>query len=111
MENISPSLRQKISNHLSATYHFSPDKVEELVSSAIVTLTEQFAACRADIDGGDQSSLAASAHTLKGSLLNIGFQELGERIDKLGRDAAQGRERPYDQEFSALEQELAELFI
>lgn len=110
MEKPSLSLRQKISNHLSQTYHFSPEKIEALVRTAVVTLTEQLAACRCDIEGGDQSSLAASAHTLKGSLLNIGFQELGERIDKLGRDAADGRERPYDQEFSELEQELAELF-
>ena len=110
MENTPAALRQKIAGHLSRTYGFSPEKIEILVISAVDALAEQLADCRRDIDAGDMGTLATSAHTLKGSLLNIGFQELGQRIDELGRDAAQGKERPYSSEFAELEQELAELF-
>ncbi len=105
------SVRQKISDHLGQTYRFSPDKVEELVSSSLVTLAEQLTACREDIEDGDLHSLATSAHTLKGSLANLGFQKLGGQVAKMEKDAGQGRERPYAEEFAALEKALAELFL
>ncbi len=104
------SLKQKITHHLSETYHIGPDKIGELVSSSLVTLAEQIAACRADIENNDLASLEKSAHTLKGSLVNIGFSGLGAQMAKLEKDAGQGIESDYFHEIDKLEEELAELF-
>ncbi len=104
------SLRQKIVDHLGRTYGFSPDKLDELVGSSLVTLAAQLTDCQKDVKAQDLTSLAASSHTLKGSLVDLGFHELGARLAKLEKDARQGKERSYAREFAALEHELAELF-
>ena len=105
------SLKLKIKEHLSETYHIGPDKIDELVSSSLVTLCDQIATCRKDIKSMDLISLEKSAHTLKGSLVNLGFSELGAIMAKLEKDAGQGAEGDYLGEFDKLEEELAELFI
>ena len=104
------SLRQQIADHLSTVYHISPDRVEGLVTSSLETLSEQLDDCRQSIDDGDLSTFPRKAHTLKGSLLNFGFDILGARLQQLEKDADQGIEKDYHQEFAEIEQELSELF-
>ncbi|MBU0680764.1 MAG: response regulator [Proteobacteria bacterium] len=104
-----PSLRQKVADHLMKTYRFGPEKIDVLVSSFVVTLSEQLAACRTAIECGDRGGLATNLHTLKGSLFNLGLHELGAAMGKLGKDASEGRERPYAEEFAELAEELVEL--
>lgn len=75
------------------------------------SLAEQLADCCQDIQAHNLTSLRTSSYVLNKSLVNLGFYETGARLQKLEKDASQGKERSYAREFAALEQELAELFF
>ena len=101
-----------VRRHLVAAYSLPPEKVELIISGAILAIK----ACLNDIDSalttGDLKTLALKAHTLKGTLLNLGLPgiaEIAKQMEQSGKKG-EGSQETFARQLAQLRLELG-LFL
>ena len=81
-------LHERVRAHLTATFHFTHDQIEQMLPSFFDTLRGHMAAVERAIDE-NTGQLARTAHTLKGALFNLGLEaeaDIAMELEKRGMD-------------------------
>ena len=73
----------QVTEHLRRTTSLNPDQIDRLLAAVRQSLTEQLAKAREAEAAGDAQSLARAAHTLKGTLLQCGLDQLAEQAENI----------------------------
>ena len=62
-----------------------------MLAAAILSITDNLAKARAALDTEDLSALARATHTLKGTLLQCGLDELAAQAEEIHHEARDSR--------------------
>jgi HPt (histidine-containing phosphotransfer) domain-containing protein len=63
------------------------DEYVEIVDLFIKTTTDNLRQLRSAVETGDTSKIREEAHSLKGAALNLGFLEICEIVERIGKRA------------------------
>ena len=74
----SSDLAKIIKKHLATAYHLTDDKIEHLLHACQSTLASSIKEAETALSVGDTGMLATTAHAIKGTLLNLGLNELAD---------------------------------
>ena len=85
-----PSAAQVVT-HLQAAPPLTPAQIERVLAAAILSITDNLAKARAALDTEDLSALARATHTLKGTLLQCGLDELAAQAEEIHHEARDSR--------------------
>ena len=85
------SLEQRVLEHLCRVYGLGIDEVRELFAIGRTTVGETLGRLDEALAGENWAAMADAAHMLKGTLFNMGLQELGESARTLELAAKEGR--------------------
>ncbi len=69
--------------HLAQAYHLPDDKIDKLLATATHSLSKHLNEMEQALQGGDIATLSLAAHALKGLLMTMGQNELGEQARQL----------------------------
>ncbi len=110
--DITPSekdLRKDVCKYVENVYHFDDAMIESFLPSCRKTLTETFAKANDCVVEEDLQALSKMFHTLKGSLLNIGLNDLAAEAQELENKCREGENIHYEGKLSALQGKLSSL--
>jgi HPt (histidine-containing phosphotransfer) domain-containing protein len=79
--------QQIIREHMKSSYLLNDEKIHAILPGFLAALNEHMADLEQKLAEGESASLAATGHTIKGALLNLGLFELADlayKIEKQG---------------------------
>jgi signal transduction histidine kinase/CheY-like chemotaxis protein/HPt (histidine-containing phosphotransfer) domain-containing protein len=77
------SMRQEVATHLRQYYGLSEDKSDTLIATTIATIHKDLAKGERALVEGDVKEVENAAHSLKGSLLNLGLDDLAGEAESI----------------------------
>lgn len=89
--DVDKSLERRVLEHLCRVYGLGLDEVRELYAIGRDTVGETLRRLDEALARDDWSEMADAAHMLKGTLFNMGLQELGDAARNLELAAKEGR--------------------
>ncbi len=95
----------QIRRYLVSRFKFSPDQVTAMLAVAQKTLATRLQELKAATAGEDRAKLSLAAHSLKGTLLNMGL----ERLAKVAQRIEQSQTRGSEESTTALHEQLTVL--
>jgi signal transduction histidine kinase/DNA-binding response OmpR family regulator len=69
--------------HLQATTNLNPEQSQRVLAAVLTSVTSNLTLATTALDQGDLTCLGRAAHTLKGTLLQCGLQDLAEKAEKI----------------------------
>jgi len=104
------NIRQTVADHLTASYHLSPEKVEDLIKSCRNSLKASLGEAEKALARQDMALLTTTAHAIKGILLNLGLMDHADLAFRLETgQKRQAEEAAQVAQLKALRQGLAPL--
>lgn len=103
-----PSIAQVVA-HLQSTTGLYPAQVERVLAAAILSITDSLARAKEALDTEDYPALARAAHTLRGTLLQCGLDELAEEAETIHLGIRDSSGLPYDSLLERVRSSLAML--
>jgi len=76
-------IKRKVENHLRETYMLDDEQVDQMLATAAATMTQNIAVAKAALEDNDLKKLGNAAHSLKGSLLNLGLKKEAQIAKKI----------------------------
>lgn len=76
----------QIRAHLATAYNLPAAKIDHLLAACSDSLHDHLREAEAALERGDIDTVAASAHTIKGMLLNLRINELAELAHRIESD-------------------------
>ncbi len=104
-----PSLEERISSHLRDTYHLQPEQIDQMLTTTSRSLGENLKRAEKAAAACEYGNLGSVAHSIKGNLLSMGLQELGEVARKIELSAKNGEELSYGEMLEELRSSMQEL--
>ncbi len=95
-----------IYQYLKEMYSFKPSQIDTLIATSAKSLFEALDTLDQSYTAKDKKALAECAHSIKGSLLNLGLNQLSDIAKSIEISAKNNEEQPYDQWISELRQKL-----
>jgi len=80
----------------------SPPQIERILEAVQASLADNLSKAETAAANGDLAALAKASHTLKGTLLQCGLNEWGEKAQAIYDAAKQGQEQPYSQQVAEI---------
>ncbi|MDH5299560.1 MAG: response regulator, partial [Desulfobulbaceae bacterium] len=97
------SMIDQVRSHLAASYHLPPAKIDHLLAAGRSSLNSCLREAEEALERSDIDSVAASAHAIKGSLLNLGLTDLAELAHRIENGGKRRDETmPYTAQIKAL---------
>jgi len=93
-----------IKNHLSSVYNLNNDQIDNMVGNVKKTLSENLSSAALALENNDFEKLRISAHSIKGSLLNLGLNDAADKARTIEISVKEER----DVDFSMLLSQLKE---
>jgi len=72
-----------VAAHLQATTRLSPVQIDRVLAATRLSITDNLAKAKEALDGEDYPALGRAAHTLKGTLLQCGLDELAAKAEEI----------------------------
>ena len=98
-----------IRNHLSSVYNLNDDQIDSMVVNAGMTLSENFSSAVSALQNNDYEMLRKSAHSIKGSLLNLGLNDIAEKAKAIEMGAKEKKKMDFSDLLTRLEVGLKDL--
>ncbi len=98
-----------VKNHLSSVYNLNDDQIDNMVVHAGKTLSENLLSAASALENNDFHKLGMSAHSIKGSLLNLGLRDAAERARIIEISAKEERDVDFAILLSQLKEDLGDL--
>ena len=102
-------LASRMSAYLQATTNLSPEQSERVLAAVRASIADNLALAAKGLDTGDLTILGRAAHTLKGTLLQCGLEELAAKAEEIHHGTRKGSEVDYPALVDHLEEGLAVL--
>ncbi len=99
----------RIKDHMRSLYGLSDDQIENMITTARKTLLENFSAASSALDDENYKDLRFFAHTIKGSLLNLGLNDLAEKAKQIEISAGGDQNEDFRKLLSQLNDGIADL--
>ena len=111
MENNAPikNLRELVQKHLKKLYGFDDAKVKEFLPSCCMVLSKDIEKAHDCTASGDIEALAKVMHSMKGSLLNLGLNDLSAKALELENKCKQCENTAYEEDLLEMEKDLSVL--
>ncbi len=100
---------QEMAIHLQVATGLRPEQIDRLLCAAQISLADNLAKAMLALQQEDRPALAKVAHTLKGTLLQLGLDHLAAIAEKIDHGIRTGSELPYATLLDTLQTPLAEL--
>ncbi len=109
--NNSSSIKEKVTNHLKSSYDLSSEQIDMILQNSIIALRDLLDILNNNIISNDFENIFKTAHSLKGSLLNLGLDDIAEiakTIEISGE--AMDKNTDYPRLYSSLQENLQSFF-
>ncbi len=101
-----------VREHLEKTYNFTPDQITSMFDVTRESLSGNLEKATTALKKGDDTTLASTAHSIKGTLLNLGLSEWAEKAKKIEIAAKEGKRRSCTELLKSLRDNIEEnLFV
>jgi two-component system, sensor histidine kinase len=104
-----PVTLAKVSAYLQATTRLTPEQTQRVVAAVQKSISENLAKAVHALDHEDYGQLGHAAHTLKGSLLQCGLNDLAEKAEEIHHGVRNNEKLPFTSLVAALQERLAGL--
>jgi two-component system, sensor histidine kinase len=101
----------RLSAYLQATTNLSPEQSERVLAAVRTSIADNLSLAAKGLDTGDLTTLGRAAHTLKGTLLQCGLEELAAKAEEIHYGTRKGSKLDYPALFDQLTEEIATLQI
>jgi HPt (histidine-containing phosphotransfer) domain-containing protein len=108
-KSVTVASRTEVEQFLREKYYFADDAIEMMMASLRESLRNNFAEATQALEREDFEGLSRVAHSIKGSLANIGFSELADQAHEIEVSALQRPDLPYAEMIARLQEPLSEL--
>jgi CheY-like chemotaxis protein len=99
----------RVMAHLQSTTRFTAEQSERILSAVRKSITENLAKATDALGRQDYAALGRAAHTLKGTLLQCGLNELAAKAEEMHQGSKNNGALPYASLLEQLKDRLAEL--
>jgi CheY-like chemotaxis protein len=104
-----PITLAKIRSYLQTTTRLTPEQTERVVAAVRKSITDNLAKTTDGLDRKDYEQLGRAAHTLKGTLLQCGLNDLAAKAEEIHLGVRNNEKLPYGDLLAALQESLAGL--
>jgi len=80
---MNPDIKHQVKNHLKMVYLLEDEQIDQIFITAAQTLTENLLTATSALENNDYGQLGEAAHSIKGSLLNLGLNDLAEKAKEI----------------------------
>jgi len=91
---------------LRTTYGLGQEQINQLLATAAKTLRESIDTARSALDRNDYQTVGETAHSIKGSLLNLGLNDYSNLAKTIEISAKQSRKIDFNALLSKLSKEI-----
>ncbi|WP_319587380.1 PAS domain S-box protein [uncultured Desulfobulbus sp.] len=103
-----PSLAQ-VAAHLQAATRLSPAQIDRVLAAARLSITDNLAKAKEALDGEDYPTLGRAAHSLKGTLLQCGLDELAAIAEEIYAHAKDALAYSFAESLTAIKEKVKDL--
>ena len=103
-------VRNVVCKHLKTLYGLGGEEINEFLRTSCIYLSGNLDKALACDKRGDLAALGAIAHSLKGSLLNLGLNDLAAKAKEIELKCKQGRKKSYGKQLETIQDNLSVLF-
>jgi len=100
------NVRDVVCNHLANIYGLGVEEINEFLQASCVSLSDNLDKALEYEKQGDLPALGAAAHSLKGSFLNLGLNDLAGRAKKIELKCKQGGKNSYREQLKEIRENL-----
>jgi CheY-like chemotaxis protein/HPt (histidine-containing phosphotransfer) domain-containing protein len=104
-------IRRQVKNHLRTIYQLNDEQIDLLMATTATTLSDNFSSAESAIDDTDYKRLGLAAHSIKGSLLNLGLDEFARKAQKIEISAKENQKTDFQNHLFQLRENLADLLV
>jgi two-component system, sensor histidine kinase len=104
-----PITLAKICSYLQSTTRLTPEQTQRVVVAVQKSITDNLAKATDGLDRKDYEQLGRAAHTLKGTLLQCGLNDLAAKAEEIHHGVHNNDKLPYGGLLAALQESLADL--
>jgi HPt (histidine-containing phosphotransfer) domain-containing protein len=101
--------KDQVKGHLRTTYLLEDEQIDHMLATAAVTLAKNLSNAETALKNSDYKELSDAAHSLKGSLLNLGLDDFARTAKEIEINAKENKKIDYQELLSGLHKGLAEL--
>jgi HPt (histidine-containing phosphotransfer) domain-containing protein len=98
-----------VAAHLQSSARLTAEQTERVLSSIRKSIVDNLAKAKAAVDRKDYQELGRAVHTLKGTLLQCGLQELAAKAEEIHQGIRNNSTLSYETIFKYLNAELESL--
>jgi len=102
-------IRSQTKDHLRATYHLDDGQIDQMMITVEKTLSLNLLRAESAISHRDLNELGEIAHSIKGSLLNIGLDDISDTAKTIELHSKEGLDTDYQVLLSQLQKNLVGL--
>jgi HPt (histidine-containing phosphotransfer) domain-containing protein len=90
--SVEMTIQEQVRHHLQTVYQLEDEQITALMSAACKSLADNLSAADTALCDRDDQALGTAAHSLKGSLLNLGLEDLAAMAAEIESGVRQGRD-------------------
>jgi CheY-like chemotaxis protein/HPt (histidine-containing phosphotransfer) domain-containing protein len=102
-------IRHQVRNHLRTVDLLENEQIDHLLTIAAETLSDNLSTAESALKDADYKELGRIAHSIKGSLLNLGLDDIAQTAKKIEINAKENRKTDFKHLLSRLTENLADL--
>jgi signal transduction histidine kinase/CheY-like chemotaxis protein/HPt (histidine-containing phosphotransfer) domain-containing protein len=106
---IKNQIRNRIEIHLRTIYLLGDEQIDHMLVTATKTLSDNISTARTALKNTDYKKLGEAAHSIKGSLFNIGLDDIATTAKKIEINAKENIETDFHKLLKGLCESLADL--
>lgn len=108
-KKINTDIKHQVKKHLRTVYLLKDEQIDHMLTVASKTLASNLSNANSALKNRDYQLLALIAHTIKGSLLNLGLNDVAKQAKKIEINAKDKIETNLQATLSQLSENLTEL--
>ena len=104
-------VRNIVCEHLNNIYGLEVEETNEFLRTSCISLSDNLDKALACDEQGDLAALSAAAHSLKGSLLNLGLNDLAVQAKEIELKCKKGEKNLYGKQLKTIQDNLSVMLI
>ncbi len=108
-KKINTDIKHQVKKHLRTVYLLKDEQIDHMLTVASKTLAANLSKAKSALKNKDYQLLGLTAHSIKGSLLNLGLNDLAEKAKTIEINAKDKVKTNLQETLSQLSEELTEL--
>lgn len=102
-------IKLQVENHLRTMYMLEDAQIDQMLTTTTETMKKDVSAVETALKNRDFKGIGEAAHSIKGSLLNLGLNDLAKKIKTVELSAKESLEIDYQKLLSELCNDLKDL--